>query len=149
MIHLTKGDIFEADVEALVNPVNCVGVMGLGLALQFRKRFPDNFRDYARACKRGQVEPGRMLIHKTGRLAGPKYIINFPTKRHWRNASRLSDIDSGLDSLVKEIERLRISSIAIPPLGCGLGGLQWSEVHPRIEKALASVPDVRATVFEP
>jgi O-acetyl-ADP-ribose deacetylase (regulator of RNase III) len=149
MIELTKGDILTADVEALVNTVNCAGIMGRGIALQFRKAFPDNFREYAQACKRGQVEPGRMLVHETGRLTGPKYIINFPTKRHWRGSSRLADIESGLVALVEVINRLGIVSIAVPPLGCGLGGLQWSDVRPRIEKALANVPDIHAVVYEP
>lgn len=149
MIELTRGDILTADATALVNTVNCVGAMGRGIALQFRKAYPENFEAYAVACRHGEVQPGKMLVFPTGQLTGPQYIINFPTKRHWRGNSRLADIDAGLPALVAEIKRLGITSIAIPPLGCGLGGLRWAEVRPRIERALADIPDVRAIVFEP
>ena len=116
MIELKQGDILSADVEALVNTVNCVGIMGRGIALQFRKAYPENFREYAAACKRGEVQPGRMFISDMLRLTNPRYIINFPTKRHWRGKSRLEDIASGLQALVTEIKRLNIRSVAIPPL---------------------------------
>jgi O-acetyl-ADP-ribose deacetylase (regulator of RNase III) len=149
MIELTSGDILGADAEALVNTVNCVGVMGRGIALQFRKAYPDNYKVYAAACKRGEVQPGRMLVYDTGQFANPRYIINFPTKRHWRGKSRIEDIEAGLQALVAEVKRLGIRSIALPPLGSGLGGLDWSDVRPRIERALAAIPDVRAIVFEP
>ena len=148
MIEYRTGDIFGAEVEALVNTVNCVGVMGRGVALQFKKAFPDNFRDYARACKQGEIEPGRMFI--TERLDNPKYIINFPTKRHWRGKSRIDDIESGLDALACEIRERGIQSVALPPLGSGLGGLHWPDVKERIESALSEIPsDVRVIVFEP
>lgn len=149
MIVRGQGDILRADTEALVNTVNCVGYMGRGIALQFKRAFPENFKAYEAACKRGDVQPGRMLVFPTGQLSSPKYVINFPTKRHWRGKSRLADIDSGLDALVDEIRRLGIQSIAVPPLGCGLGGLDWSDVEPRITAALARVPEVRAVVFPP
>ena len=149
MITFTNGDITEADAEALVNTVNCVGVMGRGIALQFKRRYPDNFRAYAVACKRGDVEPGRVFIFETGQFTNPRYIINLPTKRHWRAKSRLEDIDAGLDSLVDELRERGIRSIAIPPLGCGMGGLDWNQVRPRIEAALRALPEVRALVFEP
>lgn len=148
MIELTTGDVLTANTEALVNTVNCVGYMGRGVALQFKRAFPENFKSYEAACRRGEVQPGRMFIYETGRLAGPKYIINFPTKRHWRGKSRMADIVSGLDALVADIKRLGIQSIAIPPLGSGLGGLHWSDVRSRIVEALGDVP-VRAVVFEP
>jgi O-acetyl-ADP-ribose deacetylase (regulator of RNase III) len=119
MIEYKKGDILREDVEALVNPVNCVGVMGRGLALQFKKAFPENFEVYAAGCERNEVQPGRMFIFRTGQLTNPKYIINFPTKRHWREKSRIEDIDSGLVALVYEISSRNIHSIAIPPLGSG------------------------------
>ena len=122
MIQYTQGDILQAEVEALVNTVNCVGVMGRGIALLFKKALPDNFKAYAAACKRGEVLPGRMFVFETGRLIQPYYIINFPTKRHWRGKSRIEDIESGLAALVKEIQLRNIRSIAIPPLGSGLGG---------------------------
>lgn len=148
MIEYRTGDIFGAEVEALVNTVNCVGVMGRGVALQFKKSFPDNFKAYAGACKRGEVEPGRMFI--TERLDNPKFIINFPTKRHWRGKSRMDDIESGLEALACEIRERGIQSIALPPLGSGLGGLHWPDVRSRIESALSVVSsDVRVMVFEP
>ena len=148
MIEYKKGDILREDVEALVNAVNCVGVMGRGIALQFKNVFPENFKAYAAACDRNEVQPGRMLIFKTGRLTNPKYIINFPTKRHWRGKSRIEDIDAGLVSLVREIRSHNIRSIAIPPLGSGLGGLDWSAVRPRIEKSLSGLDAVRVVIFE-
>ena len=149
MIEFRQGDILAADAEALVNTVNCVGIMGRGIALQFRNAFPDNFRAYQIACKRGDVEPGRMFVFDTNQLTNPRYIINFPTKRHWRGKSRLGDIKAGLPALVAEIKRLRIHSIAIPPLASGLGGLDWNDVRPLIVQALAEVHDLRAIVFEP
>lgn len=149
MIQTTTGDILTADVEALVNTVNCVGIMGRGIALQFRKAFPDNFKAYEAACKRREVQPGQMFVFETGRLSNPRYIINFPTKRHWKGKSRLTDIESGLKALVKEIRLRCIRSIAIPPLGCGQGGLDWADVRPRIEQALAAVTDVQVLLFSP
>jgi O-acetyl-ADP-ribose deacetylase (regulator of RNase III) len=149
MIETTSGDILAADAEALVNTVNCVGIMGRGIALQFRKAFPDNFKAYEAACKRQELHPGKMFVFETGSLTNPRYIINFPTKRHWKGKSRLVDIESGLKDLVTVVRRLGIRSIAIPPLGCGQGGLDWEEVRPRIEKALAAVPDVRVLLFSP
>jgi O-acetyl-ADP-ribose deacetylase (regulator of RNase III) len=149
MIEIKTGDILAADVEALVNTVNCVGIMGRGIALQFRKAFPGNFKAYEEACKRKNLQPGRMFVFSTGELTNPRYIINFPTKRHWKGKSQLADIESGLIALVAEIRRLGIRSVAIPPLGCGQGGLDWAEVRPRIEQALADVPDVRVLLFSP
>ncbi len=143
------GDLFESDCEALVNTVNCVGVMGRGIALQFKKAYPENFIAYADACKREEVEPGRMFVYETGSLVNPRFIINFPTKRHWRGKSRMEDIESGLVALVEEIRARGIRSIAIPPLGAGLGGLDWKEVRERIESALSEVEGVSALVFEP
>ena len=149
MINRTTGDIFMADAEALVNTVNCVGVMGRGLALQFKKAFPDNFAAYKTACDRKQVQPGEMFVFETGAITNPKYIINFPTKRHWRDKSRMEDIDSGLLALVQEIRQRQLRSIAIPPLGSNLGGLQWSDVRPRIEAALRDLPNLQVILFEP
>ena len=149
MITFTSGDVTEADAEALVNTVNCVGVMGRGIALQFKRQYPENFRAYAAACDRGDVEPGRVFVFETGRLTNPRFIINVPTKRHWRAKSRLGDIEAGLESLVEVVRDRSIRSVAIPPLGCGLGGLDWDEVRPRIEAALRTLPEVRALVFEP
>lgn len=149
MIEFTRGDILSAEAEALVNTVNCVGVMGRGIALQVKNAFPSNYAAYEAACRRGDVQPGRMFVFDTGQFTNPRVVINFPTKRHWRGKSRIEDIESGLDALIQEVRRLGIRSIAIPPLGCGLGGLDWAEVRPRIESALEKIPDVRAIVFEP
>ena len=149
MIRFAQGNLIEAPVEALVNTVNCVGVMGRGIALQFRKAFPENFKIYEAACERGEVVPGKMLVFETGFLTGPKYIINFPTKRHWKGKSRLEDIDAGLPALVDEVAKRGIRSIAIPPLGCGLGGLNWNDVRPRILRSFETLPDVQVQLFEP
>ena len=149
MIEIARGDIVKADAEALVNTVNCVGFMGRGIALQFKRVFPANFEAYERACRRDEVVPGRMLVHETGYLTGPRFIINFPTKRHWRAGSRIDDIQSGLDALTAEVRRLGIRSIAVPPLGCGLGGLDWQQVKPLIQRAFAPLPDVHVLLFEP
>lgn len=149
MIELSRGDIVKADAEALVNTVNCVGIMGRGVALQFRKAFPSNFRDYRASCDRKELRPGRMLVHDLGRLANPRYIINFPTKRHWRGKSRIQDIEVGLAALIEEVWARNIRSIAVPPLGCGLGGLDWDEIRPRIERAFQTVPGVHVLLFEP
>jgi O-acetyl-ADP-ribose deacetylase (regulator of RNase III) len=149
MIEFRSGDILKDESDALVNTVNCVGVMGRGIALQFKDAYPENLKVYAAACKRGEVKPGRMLVFETGKLTPPRYIINFPTKRHWRGRSRLEDIESGLAALVKEIRARDIQSIAIPPLGSGLGGLDWTSVKPRIEEAMKALPDVRVSVYEP
>lgn len=143
-----QGDILRAEADALVNTVNCVGIMGRGIALQFRNAFPANFAMYKTACDRGLVQPGQMLICESGQIE-PRYIVNFPTKRHWRGKSRMADIEAGLDDLVAQVQRLGIRSIALPPLGCGLGGLDWNEVRPRIEAALQRIPEVRAIVYEP
>lgn len=149
MIWQAEGDILKADAEALVNTVNCVGVMGRGIALQFKNAFPANYKTYAVACHQGKVLPGRMFVFDAGELSWPRYIINFPTKRHWRGKSRIEDIQAGLDALVDEILERKIRSIAIPPLGSGLGGLDWNEVKPRIERALGALTDVEVWLFEP
>lgn len=149
MIEYTTGDLLKSDADALVNTVNCVGVMGRGIALQFKKAFPANFKAYKAACDREEVQPGKMFIFERRELVGPKYIINFPTKRHWKGKSRIEDVESGLQALAKDIGELGIQSIAIPPLGSGLGGLNWPDVRARIEDALSELPDVRIIVFEP
>ncbi len=149
MVRIARGDILAADAEALVNTVNCMGVMGRGIALQFKRAYPDNFKAYEKACERGEVRPGSMFVVENTELTGPRFIINFPTKRDWKNKSRIEDIESGLAALVEVIRSRGIKSIAVPPLGCGLGGLDWDEVRPRIERALAALPGVEAILFEP
>ena len=151
VVEYRVGDIFAftEDADALVNTVNCVGVMGRGVALQFKRAFPANFKAYAAACRKKEVRPGRMFLFETRQLTNPRYIINFPTKRHWRGKSRIEDIEAGLDDLTRVIRSHDIRSVVIPPLGSGLGGLNWSEVRPRIESALAPLENLRAIVFEP
>lgn len=149
MIELTRGNLLEAKVEALVNTVNTAGVMGKGIALQFRKAFPDNYEAYRTECTAGRLQPGRMFIFETGSLVGPGYVINFPTKRHWRQPSRYEDIEGGLRALVQEVQRRGIRSIALPPLGCGNGGLDWHRVRPMIEAAFQELPEVRVLLYEP
>lgn len=149
MIELTSGDILKDDSEAIVNTVNCVGVMGRGIALQFKNAWPENFKAYEQACLREEVQPGRMFVYDTGQLTSPRYIINFPTKRHWRGKSRIEDIDSGLDALVAELRSRGIRSVAVPPLGSGLGGLDWAQVRPKIEAALSALNEVRVRIYEP
>ena len=119
----SKGDILKADAEALVNTVNCVGVMGRGIALQFKKKFPKNFTAYKKACDANELALGNVLVFDTGQMFNPRYVVNFPTKHHWRAKSKIDDVVSGLESLVAEVRKRNIKSIAIPPLGCGLGGL--------------------------
>lgn len=142
-----KGNLLEADVDALVNTVNTKGVMGKGIALQFKRAFPDNYKAYRAACEAGEVQLGRMFV-TAGRLVNPRVIINFPTKGHWRSRSRLQDIETGLQDLRRVIADYDVRSLALPPLGCGLGGLAWGEVRPLIEAALGDLP-VQALVFEP
>lgn len=149
MIEFRTGNLLRSDAEALVNTINCVGIMGRGVALQFKNEFPANFKAYAKACEREEVQPGQMFVFETGTMTNPKYIINFPTKRHWRGKSRMEDIDSGLQALAVEIRRRGIRSIAVPPLGSGLGGLNWAEVKPRIVGALRSIENLHVTIFEP
>ena len=149
MVEFKTGNILAEDAEALVNTVNCVGFMGRGIALQFKKAWPENFKAYEAACRRKEVQPGRMFVFETGQLVSPRYIINFPTKRHWRGKSKIEDIDAGLEALVAEVRARGIRSIAVPPLGAGLGGLDWADVRWRIERAMTTLPDVRAVVFEP
>lgn len=149
MIEYKTGNILAEDVEAVVNTVNCVGIMGRGIALQFKNTYPDNFKAYAAACKLNEVQPGRMFVYETGRLTNPRFVINFPTKRHWKAKSRIEDIEAGLVALAEEIRTRKINSIAIPPLGAGLGGLDWKQVRPRIEAALQEIEGLRVVIFEP
>ena len=147
MIIYVKDNIFWSSAEALTNPVNCVGIMGKGLAADFRDRFPENHIQYKLACQANDLRIGHPFVHKEMRGL-PKYIVNFPTKEHWRNNSKLEDIDTGLANLVKLIESYKIKSIAIPALGCGLGGLEWEDVKQLIEKNLSDL-DVKVYVHPP
>ncbi len=149
VISTADGNLLHAPVEAIVNTVNTVGVMGKGIALQFKRAYPAMFKDYAYAVKRGDLVIGRMHVWHTGQLEGPRIVINFPTKRHWRGGSKLADIEAGLSDLVNVIHRERIRSIAVPPLGCGHGGLDWADVEPLIRAKLAALDDVDIRLFPP
>ena len=149
MIKLAKGDLLEAPAEALLNTVNTVGVMGKGIALTFKQRFPDNYKAYASACDAGQVRVGEMFITPVCELSGPRWIINFPTKQDWRRPSKLEWVRDGLVALKRVIQERRIKSIAVPALGCGNGGLDWAVVRPMIEAAMRDLADLGVFLFEP
>ena len=144
-----QGDIFTSDAQALVNPVNTAGAMGKGLAGKFRKAYPENYAAYRDACKLGEVRTGKMFVTEFMQGQKTRYIINFPTKRHWRSKSRMADIESGLQDLVAQVRSRSIRSIAIPALGCGLGGLDWAEVQDRIKKAFSELPEVDVVLYAP
>lgn len=149
MITFRKGNLFEARVEALVNTVNTVGVMGKGIALMFKEAFPENFRAYEEACERKEVKIGQMFVTENVALEGPRWLINFPSKKHWRQPSKLDWIAEGIKDLTRVIREKGIRSIALPPLGCGNGGLDWSDVRPEIERQLGTLEGVEVVVFEP
>ncbi len=149
MIIFTQGNLLDADTEAFVNTVNTVGVMGKGIALMFKEAFPENFKTYEAACKSGEVRIGHMLVIERKDLIGPKWIINFPTKKHWRHPSKLEWIIEGLDDFKRIVMERGIKSVALPPLGSGNGGLAWEEVRPIIEAALQTLPEVDFVVYEP
>jgi len=149
MIRYVRGNLLKANVEALVNTVNTVGVMGKGIALMFKEAFPDNFIKYEKACKGGKVKVGYLFIYENEKLFGPKWIINFPTKQHWRNRTRIEWVTDGLKELRKFILENSVKSIAIPPLGCGNGGLDWQFVRKEIETYLSDIEGVEVLVFEP
>ncbi|WP_350306597.1 type II toxin-antitoxin system antitoxin DNA ADP-ribosyl glycohydrolase DarG [Photorhabdus viridis] len=149
MIRYTKGNLLDAPVEALVNTVNTVGVMGKGIALMFKERFPLNMQAYAKACKQKQVVTGKMFVTETGELMGPRWIVNFPTKQHWRVDSKMEWIETGLQDLRLFLIENQVRSIAIPPLGAGNGGLNWPEVKIRIEKTLSDLHDTEILIYEP
>lgn len=150
MITEAHGNLLDADVDALVNTVNTVGVMGKGIALQFRRAYPAMFTAYERAVKAGEVRLGRMHVWSTDAVTGPRFIINFPTKGHWRSRSRLGDVEEGLRDLVRVVAERDIRSLALPPLGCGNGGLDWCDVEPRIRAAAEELdPEVRVVMYPP
>jgi O-acetyl-ADP-ribose deacetylase (regulator of RNase III) len=145
MITFTSGNLFDSNAQVLTNTVNTVGVMGAGIALEFKRRHPPMFEDYRRRCDAGQVRPGEPYLWEDDRVQ----ILNFPTKRDWKNPSRLEDIEAGLRYLAANYRRMGIQSLALPPLGCGLGGLQWQQVRPLIERYLGPLPDLEVYVYEP
>ena len=149
MITLSTGNIFDSDCEALVNPVNCSGVCGAGLAKEFKERFPNNYRVYYDFCKKHEMKPGGILPVALPPDNKHLFIVNFATKGLWTEPSSLSFIERGLANLKKDIQAFGIRTIAIPALGCGLGGLQWRDVRELFREAFEDVPDIDAVVFEP
>lgn len=148
-MEFVKGNLLEAKADALINTVNTVGVMGKGIALQFKERFPANFKAYQDACKAGTLTVGKLLFVKENSLAGEQWIINFPTKQHWKEASKIEYIEQGLQELVRELPNYPITSLALPALGCGLGGLNWAEVRPLIVHYLGNLTEVEVMVYAP
>lgn len=149
MIEYATGNLLNANVEALVNTVNCVGIMGKGIALQFKQAYPANFVEYQKACKENRVQLGQMFITQQSDVFKKQYIINFPTKQHWRDKSEIEDIKAGLSALVADVKELDIKSLAIPPLGCGNGGLNWEDVRPLIVSAFAPLTNLCVLIYEP
>jgi O-acetyl-ADP-ribose deacetylase (regulator of RNase III) len=149
MFRITEGNLLQSSAQALVNTVNTVGVMGKGIALQFKRAFPDNFEAYNKACQQGTLQIGHMFVCETGLMTNPRYVINFPTKTHWRAKSRLEDIEVGLTDLKRVIIERHIQSIALPPLGCGNGGLNWTDVEPIIVESLSDLADVDIELYAP
>lgn len=145
MVHVRIGDIFQSDAQTLVNTVNCVGIMGKGIALEFKKRFPDMFDDYLARCKRGEVRLGQPYLYR--RLLIP-WVLNFPTKDHWRSVSRLDDIVRGLEFLERHYKDWGIESLAVPPLGCGHGQLEWRVVGPTLYRHLSRL-EIPVSLYAP
>lgn len=151
-LELKHNDLLKQQADAIINTVNCVGVMGKGIALQFKKAFPENYKAYAKACKNNEVKIGKMFIYQTGFLDSnihSKYIINFPTKEHWRGNSKIEYIEKGLDDLYNVIQDLNIKTLAMPPLGCGNGGLNWTDVKKLIINKLSPIEDLILYLYEP
>jgi O-acetyl-ADP-ribose deacetylase (regulator of RNase III) len=149
VITIERGNLLNADAAALVNAVNTVEVMGKGIALAFKRAHPTNYAAYRAACKAGEVSLGRMFVYDSGRPGRQRYVINFPTKGHWRSVSRLADVEAGLPDLVRVIREHGIGSVAVPALGCGNGGLGWMPVRPLIEAAFTALPDMHVQLYPP
>ena len=151
MIKCVSGDIFDSRAEILVNPVNCVGVSGAGLALQFKKRFPVNQREYEDMCKSGHMRLGRVFPARSGKKGPPYFIVNLPTKQHWRDKSRLDEVARGVDDLVRYVGDIifHVEEVAVPALGCGYGGLDWTDVWGMLQDKLDPVLNVQFTVYQP
>jgi O-acetyl-ADP-ribose deacetylase (regulator of RNase III) len=146
-LNFTRGDLFKSKAQVLVNPVNCVGVMGAGIAKEFKRRFPKMFVAYKKACDEGKLHPGTLMLWKD-RESLDRYVLNFPTKKHWRSKSKLVWIEEGMQFFTKHHKEWNIRSIAFPALGCGKGGLDWKDIKPIFKKYLSDV-DINVFVFEP
>lgn len=145
MVTYVNGDIFKSPAQVLTNTVNCVGVMGKGIALEFKNRHPKLFSDYKVRCDQGKVKLGEPYLWEDDRVQ----ILNFPTKRHWKDNSLLQDIEDGLKYLANNYDKMSLQSIAMPALGCGNGGLNWNDVMSLIDKYLGAIPDLDVYVYEP
>jgi O-acetyl-ADP-ribose deacetylase (regulator of RNase III) len=145
MLRFMSGDLFESKAETLVNTVNCVGIMGKGVALAFKQRYPEMYEKYRLQCDRDEIQLGILTLYTDTK----PWIINFPTKHHWRSHSRLKSIEAGLEYLVQHYREWGITSLAMPALGCGHGGLDWRDVRPLIERYLGQLDDVEIEVYEP
>jgi len=148
MIKVVSGNLFDSKSQVWVNTVNTVGVMGKGIALEFKNRFPEMFEEYTYACKYGYVRIGTIWIWELPKTNIPQYVFNFPTKAHWRKSSRIEWIERGLDDLEIQLKIRSIKSISIPPLGCGNGGLDWEKVRPLIEEKLGGL-DCEILLYPP
>jgi O-acetyl-ADP-ribose deacetylase (regulator of RNase III) len=148
-VTIKSGDLLKEETDAIINTVNCVGIMGKGIALQFKQRWPQNFKAYAAACERKEIRPGKMFVYDFGEWSKPRFIINFPTKVHWRGDSEIEYIKEGLHDLILQVKRLGIKSLALPPLGCGNGGLDWDDVRSVILDAFKDHPEIQVDLFEP
>ena len=148
-----QGNLFESSDEAIVNAVNCVGVMGKGIALQFKKRFPENYIEYKKLCSLGKVQPGKMFVYRCTDdffdHKKPLFIINFPTKQHWRGKSKIEFVEEGLNDLISVIKEEGIKSISIPAIACGNGGLDWNLVKDLIKTKLSNLDNVQINIYEP
>lgn len=149
MIRFTEGNLLDTPAEAVVNTVNEFGVMGKGVALLFREHFPECSKAYMEAAARKQIRVGTMFVTETAQLLGPRWVIHFPTKKHWRFPSKIEWVRSGLADLRKVVEARGIRSLALPALGCGAGGLDWHEVRLEVERALGELEEVDVTVYVP
>lgn len=145
MVKALIGDLFKSRAQTLVNTVNCVGVMGKGIALEFKKRFPDMYKDYVSRCRKGEVKLGHPYLYKR---TVPPWILNFPTKDHWRSLTKLDDIVNGLEYLFRHYKQWRINSLAVPPLGCGSGQLEWRIVGPTLYRYLERL-DIPVELYAP
>jgi len=147
MIKVLIGDMFQSNADFLVNTVNCEGVMGKGVALEFKKKFPEMFKEYLTMCKSGEITPGKLTVH--GGMFDSKKVINFPTKKHWRSPTLVRDIESGLDFFLENYKKWGIEKVAFPPLGCGNGGLTWEVVGPLMYQKLKDIEDIDIEIYAP
>jgi len=145
LITFLQGDMFRSNAQVITNTVNCVGVMGAGLAKEFKSKYPGMYEDYSERCEKGLVRAGEPYLWEDEDVQ----ILNFPTKRHWHQDSKIEDIEAGLKYLSENFRSMGINSIALPPLGCGLGNLKWADVRKLIEKYLTAIPDLEVYVYEP